>query len=677
MRYPDRWLYEYEDYKSKYFSGNTGIYDGLNDQQIAVIKSYFKWRTRSRFKQLCKNTSLSAKPKKAEVLSSIMGGAVDWVYDGCVDTGYLGGGHCALGHALRYEHYAYSPSIGRSIVFGVSCAADFFGIEPDRLRKINTVQEEVLEEIKMIMFIRNTGKFKDYIDMYYRNIPEVVAVLNDVRNDTFGQEWDDMMGYFIESSLPFTKTLINRFEWVCKTFYEPRVADAKRIDTLKKLAGTDPYKNKFFKIAQKSNIFLTKTTLDYLYRHVNSKAKNSFEICNRLLTNAVAFEAVCNKLKALGVKSITKFAESCELDIVFVKTANGSERIATKEEKNAMNKACFMKKIQIADDERKSYMLIIGWGFSGDEKLFNKLGDYKKLNDADTKLVESAYLMKDAISWVASESFAQELKRIGGAVNKFQYLDSVPEGEEIADLGSDESLEDMLEYIKYNCPKNSDFWLYKLALDITNKYYKYNINLTDKQKVKIREAYDRLRIDNHEDGLVDINISEKQLDAIEKSNYIIASSENKHTSKLFKQDFFSLALKIANTIKQYPEKEASDKQYNVLEKAVKGIKTFIIEHPLDVTDSTSGSLGENETSKIIDIPDDNSSYNLSDFDDTDINEDSVSNEFNSEQEGVYPEQSEYTTDVTLGFPSIIEISNALGCGSFKESIAEVLKLNTQ
>ena len=126
MRLPDRWEIEFEDYKGTVIKNNNNLYDGFTEQQYMVMQEYYMWRTVARFKRFVNDTGLKVKADKVEKLAEIAGYTNDWVYAGCVDKGRMGGGHCELGHALRYEHYAYSKSVNKRIKFGVKCASDFF-----------------------------------------------------------------------------------------------------------------------------------------------------------------------------------------------------------------------------------------------------------------------------------------------------------------------------------------------------------------------------------------------------------------------------------------------------------------------------------------------------------------------------------------------------------------------
>lgn len=220
MYLPGAWEREFEQYKKDELKYNENLYDNISLSQYKVIQEYFRWMSKNRVRELTKDTSLEVLPEKAVELASRFGNVDDWEYDGCVDTGYFGGGECELGHALRYEHYAYSASTGQTIIFGVKCVSDFFGIEPKKLRSINKVQAEILEEVKLIIFILETGKYKEYIGRYYKDLLDVVKALKPNVNKYFGADWNEQMAEFISVGLPLTPSMIDRFNWVKQRYYK-------------------------------------------------------------------------------------------------------------------------------------------------------------------------------------------------------------------------------------------------------------------------------------------------------------------------------------------------------------------------------------------------------------------------------------------------------------------------
>ena len=282
MRLSDGWIIEFEDYKRAEMAGNSNVYTSFNSSEISAIHNYFRWMTKKRFKNLCKNTSLIAKPKKAETLSNIMENATDWVYDGCVDQGRVGASHCELGHALRYEHYAYSPSLNKHIKFGVTCASDFFGIEPDKLRKINSIQAETLEEIKEIVFIRNTGKQTEYIKRYYNDFFNMLKILGNDAISIIGENWLNQIQAFLKLNLPLTKSMINRLEYVRINYYKPKIKEIEGLKELKGYIGNDENSLKFIDEYMGLNIHFINLSMDYIKEYIKDYSEYR-EKCKRFV----------------------------------------------------------------------------------------------------------------------------------------------------------------------------------------------------------------------------------------------------------------------------------------------------------------------------------------------------------------------------------------------------------
>lgn len=205
----DHWLEEFAWYHLQHFEGNR-VYDSLNKLQKEVIQEYFRFRS----KEFARHAGRMLRLPRAKTMAllDLMGDANDWEYDGAMDTGYFGGGVCTLGHTLRYMHFAYSPSLDRTIVFGVKCVADFFDLDKQVLSRIMTAQEVVLDEIKIIVFIKNTGKVEEYKK---RNeglfiLPELEMYAKEISdpNDRFSPyEWVKLIKKFDACDLPITRAM--------------------------------------------------------------------------------------------------------------------------------------------------------------------------------------------------------------------------------------------------------------------------------------------------------------------------------------------------------------------------------------------------------------------------------------------------------------------------------------
>lgn len=214
-----KWLPEFAEYHLANFEGNSNIYESLTEQQRILVKKYFRWRSKLLFDEQNVSKVLRKNLNKAKKLVSLMGNADDWYYDGTVDTGYLGCSTCELGHPLRYEHYAYSPLLNKSIIFGATCMEDFFELDKSVLNSIMKAQEKLLKEIKAIVFVMQTGKFPEYREQY-AELHEMLSHFNFVIDKQFkdGDGWSAFMNEFDRLSLPLTRPMILKYKDFVKAF---------------------------------------------------------------------------------------------------------------------------------------------------------------------------------------------------------------------------------------------------------------------------------------------------------------------------------------------------------------------------------------------------------------------------------------------------------------------------
>lgn len=213
---PSELLQSFAEFHLDNFEGNKRIYATLTKARVNAIHEYSRWRSRTLFEERSKYALLQTKPKKAEKLLEIMGDAEDWHYDGTIDWGYRGGAHCTLGHALRYQHFATSPSKGVSVAFGKDCISDFFDVPPAVLNEILKAQEVILAETKAVIFVLNTGNVAPYYKEF--GVPTDSVVVRDTlarvtktnaykRDETFAS-WIKHMNDFINEGLPLTRSML-------------------------------------------------------------------------------------------------------------------------------------------------------------------------------------------------------------------------------------------------------------------------------------------------------------------------------------------------------------------------------------------------------------------------------------------------------------------------------------
>lgn len=552
MYIPSDYYREFKAYCEEEFQNNNGIYDSFTDEQVEVIKDYFRWRSKRRVRELCRNTALAVKPKKAEILSTLMGGATDWEYDGCVDMGYFGGGRCDLGHTLRYEHYAYSPSTGRRLVFGITCASDFFGIEPEKLRKISEVQSEVLEEIKFIAFIINTGRHREYINKKYGDLVDIIAAFRDRLNEVFGYEWNQIMGAFLKAKLPLTPSMLNRIEYVRSKFYDKYLASKKLLETLAQYIGNDKEIADSILTGAWSDIFYTRVILDTVLGNNKYEAKQK----SAMLRLGAGYHKAHSLLEQEKV-DIIKIASNAAVQVYKVKTQKGV-RLATKSEIADNVVELFVERLPIVKDEEYKMISIFAWGKNGDSSFYGQSGCEDGHDNAE-KIVKSSKLMVDAIRWVVNN-----VEYLKGLEQKFnsksghfvEYPDSADDG------STTTPIKDALMRL-YRDPevanKASAGGFYSTVLDICKKHALYGYELSPKQAAVIRKAYQDMYSSKAE-----AKQQNGELDIMKKIELLL---KNKDLPELSKHQF---AFQVIETVKKYGK--VSDKQRNIIEKAYEALE---------------------------------------------------------------------------------------------------------
>ena len=649
---PNDWYLEFEDYKKNEFRGNEGIYDNFTDEQFEAIKDYFRWRTRSRFKELVANTSLAAKPKKAEVLSQIMEGITDWVYDGCVDTGVFGASHCDLGHALRYEHYALSPSTGKVLVFGVNCASDFFGIEPERLKKINSVQEETLEEIKLIAFIMNAGKFGEYFKRYYGDLMDIINVLRPEINEVFGKQWNQQIANFLTVKLPLTPSMIRKIEYVRNGVYTQRVQERKRYGKIIELCNNDPKAVAIVRDGLGKELFIVKVIVAYLNTEFNKADEKELRKRQSLARLVVQFTSTYNMLSERGVSNFYKFINNAKEEVYYTKTANG-ERLATKGEIKNRIPQLVVKEQYFLPEHQVKMLNIFGWGIFGHEKMYKASGCEDADNDMD-KIIKSAKLMAETLAWLNNEEELKEaMKNLRDNMEEREYPDSAPD-----EIDVDVSMEEIIPFIYHNCLDNTKNSYYDIALDIARRAMQYNnYSVSVKQAAILRKVYAELKFgkaNTESNKFNDFGSTDKFEHPILSKIKVL--QDNSEHPALKNHEF---AFKVIDTIMKY--KKVSEKQEAVIDKAYQALMSSLKKEEKANIIFVEDAI-ESETNNENDY-NNNEEYNLDN-----IGEDKENEVFIDDITSIRRKRSIWKTDAhsIVHMYSISEISEALGRGVFKE-----------
>lgn len=292
------WKYdEYEEYRKEYFPANKDMYLYIDEDQEDIIRKYSRWRSKGRYSDLAQNIKLSISANKSEKLMNLTGGIDDFIYDGFVDAG---DSYCSLGHAIRYEYYALSISTGREIIFGSTCASDFFGLKKGQLYQMNKVREEILSEIQYILFLLYTENDIEYKEMYYDDLIEITKGKENVSlfTETCGADVVKFTYHLYKNGLPLPPFLVRKLEiyrvkhlWaeLDRIFKEAESEDLlvyykKMRNKIKNYSLSDRYIERYVLNGGKENYYSPTAvakfiSLDYL---INEQSKLCIE-CEKLL----------------------------------------------------------------------------------------------------------------------------------------------------------------------------------------------------------------------------------------------------------------------------------------------------------------------------------------------------------------------------------------------------------
>lgn len=584
---PNPMLKPFAEYHITHFEGNRGLYNTLSDNQFNLIKQYSKWRSRLLFEERAKHTLLVTKPKKAEKLAHIMGSANDWQYDGVVDTGYRGGSHCELGHALRYEHYAYSQSTGKSIIFGQDCVADFFEIPPHILKEIVNAQEVILKEVKTMVFLINTGYKAEYEKEYLKTLSDLKEVLDRrlVKQSSKDYNWISFMVRFHEVGLPLPLSMRRKLK-----DYSDLLKDARIIEELE--AKTEEARNSLinspYNIEEISNI-LEENYSSYLQREVHILILNGKYTHPLVKTYFEMHHLLEDTLKHLlfttGSKSRKDLVKISRSMSSMVKDSDrGVIRLASLEDRGKRYRS-YSRPI-ISEKNRKTMEAVLNLTLPIKDKspkrldfditLEDKQKDvtYFLRDEQHTQFLEYLNTLRDNIDFLTSEQYIKEVKyykddapQINTIEQSLQYATykyykdvTAKENEQNAQnahIGVDTTVEVIpdatdkrtqtlnnmiteIEAVRNTSIINLGTFVYDVISTI-----KSNGRISEKQEAIIRKHFDMVVTNietNSKRGVVpktnkvmDIietyrkygNLSEKQLKFITGANMLILDSQNK------------------------------------------------------------------------------------------------------------------------------------------------------
>lgn len=217
------------------------VFSVMSNEQRSVLKQYYTWYTVDCYKKMAKNVRLNLAPGKAEKLAQLRG--IDkWEFAGINDS-YLSGNfkaHCELGHRLRYEYFAIPEGVldkdykvrsnrvraglsrtngqkdavqelrdAGAIVFGETCAGDFFHISPEDMKKLVKTRKTMSDEIELMSNIITNSLEQDYIKKV-KLLYQVIQKLGNPENmrAAFGDNVAFTLLAFMKTNMPFPMSLV-------------------------------------------------------------------------------------------------------------------------------------------------------------------------------------------------------------------------------------------------------------------------------------------------------------------------------------------------------------------------------------------------------------------------------------------------------------------------------------
>lgn len=520
-------LDEYSEYREMFLSGNRGLYDWADERQLSLLKKYMRVRSRAVYHRLTRGAhrTLQVAPDKAAKLAELSQYNQDWEYTGMVDTGYLGAGHCALGHALRYEHYATSISTGSEIIFGSKCVSDFFNIPQSVLNSLVKVQQDVIDELKIIPYVLDKYGYDRWVANKY---PDFTALIQkygeDKARSAFGGYYECMVE-FVKNRIPFTKYMVGvyanaRYDTYAKIEYEEqRFERAKQMTggnkaLAEKLSGLEDYRTVHF-------VKLVIALFSDGYSGMRDAPITDDEK-NTLIEYAVRVGKLSEAIRAFGRKNgrydikgvgalIKEFALRCRQECFVVKTKDYKSdarntkikygdpgiRLATKGEVARLSKNLLVSEMFPLGHGEFQAACLIAWCISGDTYVYGKIGVYGNGdNEEMDKMLECLGNLKNSLNWAEKGSYIELLEKVP-FIKGVEYLETAHDEDT---SGKPVRIPDMVEYISFNSRVSGVKKLdrrkqetIKIGLDIGNKWDSYKKDLTLRQQLMLKSAYDFVR----------------------------------------------------------------------------------------------------------------------------------------------------------------------------------------
>lgn len=211
-------------------------FNALTPGQRAALVEFYTWHTVDTYASMAKTKRLNVSTDKIAKLAAMRGSNTSWTFGGIIDS-YLDSrfdARCGLGHKLRYEFFAVPSeameqrnlsyrkmrAMSRTsrrqeyedmgaIVFGETCASDFFDISKENMAQLVKVRQAMTDEISLMSIIAENNKTAEYKDKH-KELTNILIALQTPEKAAliFGGEVAASLYNFVTAGLPFTKSLV-------------------------------------------------------------------------------------------------------------------------------------------------------------------------------------------------------------------------------------------------------------------------------------------------------------------------------------------------------------------------------------------------------------------------------------------------------------------------------------
>jgi len=185
----------------------------LTESQRNAVKNFYIWYTVGQYRDLAKSIKLNLAPGKLESLTELRG-EEEWAFAGIEDLIITQGcgGHCTLGHQIRYAYYAAPLSSPKNtetwIVFGKDCAGDFFDISKEDMEKLVAAKNNMTDELTELVRMIENGKIEEGLA---RNTTLANMVKRAVKASVLREVFGDVGRFavdYLRVGLPMPKSLV-------------------------------------------------------------------------------------------------------------------------------------------------------------------------------------------------------------------------------------------------------------------------------------------------------------------------------------------------------------------------------------------------------------------------------------------------------------------------------------